>query len=356
VSHQPLRTETNCLNCGTDVAGRYCQNCGQENIVTRQNAWSLITHFVYDIFHFDGKFFDTLRYLFFRPGRVPREYAEGRRQKYLDPIRMYLFTSALFFLIFFAISKFNFKNNDVGNAPLSAVHRYELATTVRQSKDSFSRYVFREVLDTTKVIYLEDNLKNRSPDSLLTFQGKRYAFISDKDSFQFLQGDWLKGNGWLQRFARGRVERIREKVSSGEQTPQALIFTDALHRLPYLLFVSLPFFALLLKLLYLRRSEKYFYSDHLIFTLYHYIFSFILLLLVIFSTKAKNYTGFGIFNWIIFALLAYGLIYLYKGMRNFYGQSRGKTLVKFMLLNVLAFFMSALLFLIFLLISAIQIH
>ncbi|MGV3656323.1 MAG: DUF3667 domain-containing protein [Chitinophagaceae bacterium] len=56
---------------------------------------------MYDIFHFDGKFFDTLKYLFFWPGGVAKEYVKGRRNRYLDPIRMYLFTSAVFFLIFF---------------------------------------------------------------------------------------------------------------------------------------------------------------------------------------------------------------------------------------------------------------
>ena len=101
MSHQPERKENNCLNCGTLVAGRYCQHCGQENVETKQSAGALVRHFVYDIFHFDGKFFDTMKQLLFRPGYVPKEYVLGKRSSYLDPIRMYLFTSAVFFLVFF---------------------------------------------------------------------------------------------------------------------------------------------------------------------------------------------------------------------------------------------------------------
>ncbi|RYZ28031.1 MAG: DUF3667 domain-containing protein [Chitinophagaceae bacterium] len=82
VSHQPERKEKNCLNCGATVAGRYCQACGQENIVHKQSAWGLITHFVYDIFHFDGKFFDTLKRLLFKPGLVPKEYIAGTLHKW----------------------------------------------------------------------------------------------------------------------------------------------------------------------------------------------------------------------------------------------------------------------------------
>jgi hypothetical protein len=104
VSHQPERKEKDCLNCGTNVQGRFCQNCGQENIVTHQNFWSLTKHFIFDIFHFDGKFFDTLRFLLFKPGYVAKEYIRGKRVKFLDPIRMYLFTSAIFFLVLFSMS------------------------------------------------------------------------------------------------------------------------------------------------------------------------------------------------------------------------------------------------------------
>jgi hypothetical protein len=85
------------------VQGRFCQVCGQENIVPKQGFWSLTRHFIYDIFHFDGKFFDTLRLLFFKPGTISKEYVLGKRMRYLDPIRMYLFTSAVFFLVFFSV-------------------------------------------------------------------------------------------------------------------------------------------------------------------------------------------------------------------------------------------------------------
>ncbi|WP_165871346.1 DUF3667 domain-containing protein [Flaviaesturariibacter flavus] len=355
MSHQPLRTETNCLNCGTDVAGRYCQNCGQENIVNKQSAWALITHFVYDIFHFDGKFFETLKYLFFRPGRVPLAYVSGKRQSYLDPIRMYLFTSAVFFLIFFGIKKIEFRDDSLTAGPLSPANRFALAASVKSGADSFSRYVLRESLDTTRLVYFRP-LKRSSPDSLVTFRGERYGFLSRPDSFEFGHSDWLKGKGWLQRYTRSRVEAIQERVKRGDETLQSLIFNDVLHRLPYLLFVSLPFFALLLKMLYFRRRKNYFYSDHLIFTLYHYIFSFILLLLVMLSAEAGDYTGWGLFGWINFALMLYAMYYLYKGMRVFYEQSRGKTILKFVLLNLMAFFMVVVLFLVFIMISASQIH
>ncbi len=107
MSHLPQRKEKNCLNCGTTVIGKYCHVCGQENIEPKESVWHLISHFFNDITHFDGKFFTSLKDLVFRPGFLSKEYMNGKRVSYLNPIRMYLFTSFVFFLIFFSAVNVN---------------------------------------------------------------------------------------------------------------------------------------------------------------------------------------------------------------------------------------------------------
>ena len=112
MSHLKARAETICLNCNELLTGKYCHVCGQENIEPKETVWLLVTHFFNDITHFDGKFFNTLGLLIRRPGFLPREYVLGRRASYLNPIRMYIFTSAVFFLIFFSITHITDKNID----------------------------------------------------------------------------------------------------------------------------------------------------------------------------------------------------------------------------------------------------
>ncbi|MEO7210781.1 MAG: DUF3667 domain-containing protein, partial [Chitinophagaceae bacterium] len=102
MSHFKERKEKSCLNCHAQLVGRYCHKCGQENIEPQESFWHLLTHFVFDIFHFDGKFFTTMKDLVFKPGFLTREYVNGRRASYLHPIRMYVFTSAIFFIIYFS--------------------------------------------------------------------------------------------------------------------------------------------------------------------------------------------------------------------------------------------------------------
>ena len=99
------RMQKNCLNCRIVVKGRFCHRCGQENIEPKESVWDLIAHFFKDITHFDGKFFSTVKYLFKKPGFLSKEYMVGRRASYVNPIRLYIFTSAFFFLIFFSFMK-----------------------------------------------------------------------------------------------------------------------------------------------------------------------------------------------------------------------------------------------------------
>ncbi|HEX5655380.1 MAG TPA: DUF3667 domain-containing protein, partial [Chitinophagaceae bacterium] len=103
MSHIPLRKEKDCLNCGTIVQGRYCHECGQENVLPKESFWHMVTHFLYDITHFDSKFFETIKDLAFKPGFLSIEYMKGRRASYLHPVKMYVFTSAVFFLLFFSV-------------------------------------------------------------------------------------------------------------------------------------------------------------------------------------------------------------------------------------------------------------
>jgi hypothetical protein len=98
MSHKKYRAETNCLNCGSEVTGHFCPNCGQENLETRENFFHLAFHFVSDYFHFDSKFFRSLILLFTKPGFMTKEYWEGKRVRYIHPLRLYFFITIVFMI------------------------------------------------------------------------------------------------------------------------------------------------------------------------------------------------------------------------------------------------------------------
>ena len=102
MSHLKERKEKKCLNCNALIYGRFCHICGQENLIPKETFLYLVRHFIEDLTLFDGKFFATLKYLLLRPDFLSYEYMRGRRLSYLNPIRMYVFTSAIFsFLLSF---------------------------------------------------------------------------------------------------------------------------------------------------------------------------------------------------------------------------------------------------------------
>jgi len=352
VSHQPERKEKNCLNCGTEVHGRFCHVCGQENVITHQNFWALVKHFIFDIFHFDGKFFHTLGYLFSRPGFVARQYVDGKRMSYLDPIRMYLFTSAVFFLVFFSINTIKVSDNSIsGN--LSMKDRQELMEEYQDRlksnpSDSVLLRRMRILRDTTKPV---DTSSPEWQEQVITFGNRTYTSVKNYDSLQAALPA-AERDGWIKRSLIRQSIKVNTKYEKKNELLNVFVETF-LHKLPYLLFFSLPFFALILKLLYSRRQKLY-YSDHAVFTLYHYIFSFILMLVIIGVAALRASTGWGILRVLFILLLLSWPVYLFLEMKNFYQQRLGKTLGKFLLLNLAGVIILLLLFIVFLLFSIFQ--
>jgi len=350
VSHQPERREKNCLNCGATVVGRYCHICGQENIETRESFWSLTKHFVFDILHFDGKFWYTLKYLVARPGFVARQYCEGKRNSYLHPIRMYLFTSAIFFLIFFALkgNQLQFKES-----PLSKKDRVELMDTLNRELqkmpgDTSILHQLALARDTTKDVFLSQFDSARGFSFSMGNSGQ-YQSISEYDSIQKALPK-AERDGWINQMFTKRGLELKQKYRTNMRQGFNLMWTDFLHKVPYMLFLSLPFFALILKLLYKRRKNFY-YSDHAIFTLYHYIASFILLMFMLVIGQLQSWTGLSGLGWFILLLFFVWLGYLLFEMKLFYKQSWSKTIAKFLLLDTLAFFVTLFLFIAFLLVA-----
>ncbi len=88
-----------CANCDTPLAGDYCAQCGQSVVATNRTVISLAADFADDAFDWDGRLLRTMRTLYLRPGKVARDYVDGRRARYTPPIRLYLLASLLFFVV-----------------------------------------------------------------------------------------------------------------------------------------------------------------------------------------------------------------------------------------------------------------
>ena len=89
-----------CENCGAPLTGKYCSACGQRHFDHPVHHFGhFVSEVLEDVTHADSRLWRTLIALLFRPGFLTREFLEGRRVRYLPPVRLYLVLSVLFFLI-----------------------------------------------------------------------------------------------------------------------------------------------------------------------------------------------------------------------------------------------------------------
>ena len=87
------------MNCGADLSGRFCANCGQAADVHVPSSSELMHEALEGITHSDSRLWRTLKLLWFKPGKLTQEFVAGRRAAYLPPIRLYLVLSVIFFLV-----------------------------------------------------------------------------------------------------------------------------------------------------------------------------------------------------------------------------------------------------------------
>lgn len=408
MSHLKERKEKICLNCRTDLVGRYCHVCGQENLEPKETVWHLVQHFFNDITHFDGKFFSTVKYLMRKPGFLSREYMAGRRMSYLNPIRMYVFTSAVFFIILFSLKRpedtTRFKSENPQSISELKARQIELTKDIAAETDEDDREDLRSSLrhdkmevamiqklygDSTKRTFSKTELgdllvqayndslansglsqadRNRimkvvrtinDPASGSDFFGLKqgqYHSVEEYDSTQRALPDSLR-DGWLKRTTMHRLITLDEEYRADSRRFKEHLVENIFHSFPKILFVSLPIFAMLLNIMYFRHKQ-YLYVDHGIFTIHLYCATFILLLVAMLLGQLESVFGWEwlhiLVDIVIFAVTLYMLIYLYKAMRGFYGQGRGKTFAKYLIVCSAATVINIILLGIFLFISFIS--
>ena len=94
-----MEGQSACLNCGTELTARWCPVCGQDGERRLHSLPTVLARTLESVIDFDGRVASTLRRLVAHPGRLTRDYAQGHFVGQVDPMRLYLATSALYFFL-----------------------------------------------------------------------------------------------------------------------------------------------------------------------------------------------------------------------------------------------------------------
>ena len=325
-----LPDHPNCLNCGTELRGQYCGNCGQRARGRLISLWELLQDAFGDLFEIDSRLWQTLVPLLIRPGRLTLDYLEGRRARYMPPFRMYLVLSVIFFVVAF----FNPQDD------LSLLFEPEPAPTPEETakKREEAEADVNEVLNelTEEGIITADQVESAKEDDIdVTIYGDdegglNFQIDPETGDCEFTGQeelpDWLK-----RRLTKERLENTCEKIGADEGKTLGNLVLD---NIPVALIVLLPFMALVLKALY-PLSRRYFVEHLLFFVHFHSFFFLILTLQILFSRFAGLIhlpDAIGIL--VLVAASFYIPVYLYKAMRLVYGQGFFFTFAKYITLAI----------------------
>jgi hypothetical protein len=120
-----LTHETKCLNCGAELAGPFCHECGQHAHVHRTLS-AFFHDFLHGVLHFEGKIWRTLPMLAWRPGELTRRYIDGQRARFVSPIALFLFCVFLTFAVMELTGGLKEPNFNQQNVTVKALNADEL--------------------------------------------------------------------------------------------------------------------------------------------------------------------------------------------------------------------------------------
>lgn len=270
-----------CENCGAEATGRYCAFCGQRRQAPVHSLWHFMQEATEDLTHADSRLWRTLGALLFQPGFLTREFLDGRRARYLPPVRLYLVISVLFFMW------------------ASVTHDQVRVLQIRNSDHGPSKAVLTPLDEGTFGAVLPGESAAQHAERVCS-RGVNY------------DGPWRER---LQPAAHRACVRL--VMDNGRSLPEVFM-----HNVPRALFIFLPLLAGAMMLMYWR--PRHYYVEHLLLFLHNHAFVFLLLLLAgLVSALLPRLSG-----WIAGAVTLYIAWYAYRSMRVVYRQRRSLTLAK----------------------------
>lgn len=354
-----------CLNCGhpLDLTDRFCAYCGQINTTKRLTLKDFISEFVLSVFTYDSKFWYTLKDLLFKPGRITRNYVDGKRFHYANPFRFFLSASIFYFIL---ISTFSFfegeatrsndnlfgSNNTLDEEQVEAIFQDSIGSKIQGLPKGVNTLVAKSLEEAQKEA-IKNNRENKRKNSLQEASGLPYHYVLEKDmdtlemaeqffkKFELFQSfyqetDILDTTAALDSLDYSSsttniwLYNKMEVIDRVEKNPIRFL-QYLLSKTPFFLFFFAPLFALFFWLIYSKKKANY--MEHLVF-IFH-IFSWIFIVLLICLIPDKLLPTSTLLASII--LLLIGPFYFYKALRNFYDQSRTITVIKFVFLNIVFF-------------------
>lgn len=353
-----------CENCGTLLHGHYCHACGQSTHSPVRHVGHAVEEVFESFWHLDGRIFRTVRDLFV-PGRIANRYLDGQRVRYVAPMRLFVILT----LLTFFVAKFVIQDamQDVQTGQM--VRTDDVATEFAQARSVGEVRTRRDdalagIAQTRRSVGALPGMTPQLEIAAAEVRAQADARIAAlaPDGAAPASADAVPADGTPAGDAQAAAapasgdvdmpmsgpptiggpigERIERNVMRLREEPQ-LFVRAVLGVAPTALFILVPLFAVLLKLLYL--FQRRLYLEHVVVGLYSHAALMLGLLLVFCGALAAPWLAArapwaaGTVHVIQTALLWAMPVYLLLMQKRVYGQSWPRTLLKFGVLGLLYF-------------------
>jgi len=318
---------THCENCGAQLEGHWCGQCGQAAVDYRRSFRHVVVDVLDSFLNWDSKFFTTIALLIVKPWRLTNEFLAGKRVRYVHPLRLYLLASILFFFavnkgtngLRFEPGKLNPKDREELKADLKD---QDLPPAAREKLEALLRESPLPSSSSSMAPSPATNVPSPSPAPETDKQKREYGKIGDRP---FVMFDEAKSTTPFERWIEARA-----KDKMGEHgTKMGLFIATLFSNLPYMMLCCIPLFAFVLKILYLRRHILY--IDHLIYALHIHTFFYIGIMLIALATVGLNRAAPGpIAGWVIALLWIAFVVQIFLSIRRVYRQGWFISVFKFL--------------------------
>lgn len=317
-----------CLNCETalDISEKFCHQCGQLNSTKKLTIGDFFEEFLSNFYAYDSRLRNSIISIFSKPGTLAKEFNEGKRQKYANPFRLFLSVSIVLFFSFNLSSSQEATNDEtqkINQTEKEFVKNDSLTFNSLRKKKIDSLGISKDSIYSSEFIN-----KNLSSDiepityRITSFRNYALKYPDKKAEDCFLELGFE--NNYGNEFLYNKSKLFKTNNIKDE------LIDFFYQKLPFLIFLSLPIITIIFWLVYIRKKMNY--TEHLVFS--YTFFTFIFICMIIFnlidfiSTDLANILSG-------FSFLILFPFYLYKALRNFYQESRWKTILKFVILNPL---------------------
>lgn len=318
--------KTTCQNCELEheIGFEFCPHCGQKTN-DELTLGVLFYNTLANYFSFDARFFKSFIPLMFRPGILAKRFLEGKRLLYLHPAQMYLFISVVFFFLFTFISRTQVESaNKMFQKKSDAISALD-SLPITNPIDSVKIKEFTQKLKDSKVATGMSDEDIQALDSLVVASADANKELKKNLTFDFDQkkvdslialnasdAQVYKAMGMSDDAGNFKRKFYSQMLKFYKQRNAGTLLQAFYDTIPIAMFVLLPIFAFILKLLYYRRGR---FSHHLVFSFYFFSFLFTVFSIVILINFIWD-----IPDWIDWLVAVSTFFYLVSSTRRFYDQ------------------------------------